>query len=257
MHATPPRLSRRPADGAEIGDVAATDTGSAAPRGMEIPRPRASRPATSKAKRAFDIAIAGIGLLASVPIIGMAAVLVRRDSPGPGFYMSERSGLGGRPFRMVKVRTMYVDAERRLTELQHANLSGPLMIRIPDDPRVTRVGGWLRRTGVDELPQLWNVLTGDMSLVGPRPWSPPEVERLGPRAESILSARPGITGLWQVQGWASPEPEVRIALDKRYVATWSFALDLRLLMQTPLSMLARRFPQRADVSDGRTLVARV
>jgi lipopolysaccharide/colanic/teichoic acid biosynthesis glycosyltransferase len=191
-----------------------------------------------------DIAVALVGLAAATPVVAGALLVVRRDSPGPGLFVATRSGLDGRPFRMFKIRTMHVDAEQRLAALQHANLSGRLMIRIPDDPRVTRAGRWLRRTSLDELPQLWNVLRGDMSIVGPRPWSPSEVEALGPAAPTILSVRPGITGLWQVRAWESADPALRVALDVEYVQTWRFWRDLALIVQTPLSMVTRRLKRR-------------
>lgn len=192
------------------------------------------------AKRGLDIAVAIAALVLLLPGLLLIALIVRLDSPGAPIHLSRRVGMRGREFWMYKLRSMYVGAEARLAELRPRNLGGPLMIRIPGDPRITRVGRGLRLFGLDEIPQLWNVLKGDMSLVGPRPWAPEEVSLLAEADIRILQVRPGMTGVWQVEGWEDPNPWKRLSMDLAYVDNWSLQLDLRILLRTPLSLLKRR-----------------
>ena len=174
------------------------------------------------AKRALDVAGAALGLVMTAPVLAAAAAAVKLEDGGPVLFRQERVGRDGRPFRITKLRTMVPEADRLATT--HALDEG--------DPRITRVGTWLRRTSLDELPELWNVLLGDMSLVGPRPTLAYQVERYTDHQRRRLEVRPGITGWAQVRGRASlPWPE-RIELDVWYVDHASLALDLRILAAT-------------------------
>jgi exopolysaccharide biosynthesis polyprenyl glycosylphosphotransferase len=193
------------------------------------PRSRGSR----IAKRALDVLGSALGLLVLSPVLLVLALAVKLTSRGPILFVHERCGLGGRTFRFYKLRTMVQDAEARKRELEHLNeMSGPVF-KIRCDPRVTALGRVLRKLSLDELPQLWNVLRGDMSLVGPRPPTPDEVARYTSRHAQRLSVMPGITGLWQVSGRSDiADFERWIDLDLQYARTWSLWLDLRILLKT-------------------------
>jgi Undecaprenyl-phosphate galactose phosphotransferase WbaP len=187
-------------------------------------------------KRAFDIAVAGTLLVLLLPLLLLIALAVRLDARGPVLFRQRRYGAGCRPFSALKFRTMHVDAETRLKELLAAD---PELKREYDrfhklrcDPRVTRAGRFLRRTSLDELPQLWNVLTGDMSLIGPRPYMPAELEPYPNARHAIGQVKPGITGLWQVSGRHRTTFEERIRLDVTYVENWSLWLDVVILWRT-------------------------
>jgi lipopolysaccharide/colanic/teichoic acid biosynthesis glycosyltransferase len=174
-----------------------------------------------------------IGLLFLAPLFLLLMMAVRATSRGPAFFVQERCGLKGRVFRFYKFRTMVSDAEDRQRDLEHLNeMSGPVF-KISRDPRITRLGAILRKLSLDELPQLWNVLKGDMSLVGPRPPTPDEVVRYTKRQAQRLSVVPGITGLWQVSGRSSlPDFERWVDLDLQYASGWSLWLDVRILAKT-------------------------
>lgn len=195
----------------------------------QLERPYGSR----IAKRALDIVGSATGLILLAPVFFLLALAVRLTSRGPAIFVQKRCGMGGREFRFYKFRTMVVDAEKRRSELEHLNeMSGPVF-KMKQDPRITRVGSVLRKLSLDELPQLWNVLKGDMSLVGPRPPLPSEVARYTARQAQRLSVLPGITGLWQVSGRSSlPDFDAWIELDLEYARTQSFWLDLRILAKT-------------------------
>ena len=190
-------------------------------------------------KRGMDIAIAFTVLLFALPVMLVAAVAIKLTSPGPVLFTQERVGRGGRRFRIFKFRTMCEDAEERAADLRERSAHSAWLL-LEDDPRITRIGGILRRTSIDELPQLWNVLEGDMSLVGPRPM-PPEVDELidgwGRRR---LDLTPGVTGLWQVLGRTSIPFEEMVNLDYLYVTNWSLWQDVRLLIRTLPAVTARR-----------------
>jgi lipopolysaccharide/colanic/teichoic acid biosynthesis glycosyltransferase len=157
---------------------------------------------------------------------------VKRHDGGPGLFRQTRVGLHGRPFEVLKFRTMEIDAEAKLAELaDRSEVNGPAF-KIADDPRITGVGRVLRRLSLDELPQLWNVLVGDMSLVGPRPALPREVEIYDIWHRRRLSMKPGITGLWQVTARSNREFDDRAQLDLKYIDSWSLWLDLKILAQT-------------------------
>jgi exopolysaccharide biosynthesis polyprenyl glycosylphosphotransferase len=184
-------------------------------------------------KRAVDLlgaAIAGVLLL---PVLLGAVILIRLTSPGPVFYSQERHGLHKRRFRMYKLRTMVVDAEARQLELEPLNEAAGPIFKIQDDPRITPVGRFLRRTSIDELPQLWNVLRGDMSLVGPRPLPVRDVQRFTEGAlMRRFSVRPGVTGLWQISKRGTMDFDDWVRLDMRYIDEWSLGLDFRILAVT-------------------------
>ncbi|WP_263731799.1 sugar transferase [Cellulomonas sp. SG140] len=180
----------------------------------------------------------GTGLLiAAAPLIAFAALGVRLSSPGPLFFRQERVGIDGRPFTMVKLRSMYVDAEERKAALLDRSDRDGLMFKMHDDPRVTPVGRVLRRFSIDELPQLWNVARGDMSLVGPRPPLPEEVNAYQDAVFRRLHVRPGLTGLWQVSGRSDLSWDESVRLDLRYVDNWSVAMDLLILWKTGRAVL--------------------
>jgi lipopolysaccharide/colanic/teichoic acid biosynthesis glycosyltransferase len=157
---------------------------------------------------------------------------VRLSSPGPVFFVQTRIGLGGAPFRMIKFRSMYADAERRRTEVAALSDREGICLKVRNDPRITPVGRFLRRTSLDELPQLFNVLAGDMSLVGPRPALPEEVALYPPEAHRRHAVRPGITGLWQVSGRADIGFAEMIELDLSYAQRPSLVLDIIILLRT-------------------------
>jgi lipopolysaccharide/colanic/teichoic acid biosynthesis glycosyltransferase len=180
-------------------------------------------------KRAADVAVAGVLLAALSPVLALIAVAVKVGSPGEAVFRQRRVGRAGRPFTIYKFRTMVKDAP-----------SSPLgTYCYADDPRITRVGRLLRATSLDELPQLWNVLRGDMSLVGPRPDLPHHVDRYTPAQRRRLELRPGITGWAQVNGRNGIGWDERIVLDLEYVARWSLRLDARILART-IAVVARR-----------------
>jgi exopolysaccharide biosynthesis polyprenyl glycosylphosphotransferase len=183
------------------------------------------------AKTALDRLLAAVGLVALAPVLLPVALAIRLGSPGPVLFRQLRIGRDGHEFRVVKLRTMYVDAEARLAELRGRNETDGLLFKIAEDPRVTPVGRFLRRSSIDELPQLLNVLRGDMSLVGPRPLPVRDGDFTGDVRRRLL-VRPGITGLWQVNGRSQLSWEDSVRLDLYYVENWSIALDLAILLRT-------------------------
>ena len=183
------------------------------------------------AKAGLDRLLAGLALVLLAPLLVPVALAVRLTSPGPALFRQTRIGRDGHEFRVVKFRTMYVDAESRLAGLRAANETDGLLFKIADDPRITRIGAFLRRTSIDELPQLLNVLVGDMSLVGPRPLPVKDGDFTGDVRRRLL-VRPGITGLWQVNGRSQLSWEDSVRLDLYYVENWSIALDLTILART-------------------------
>ena len=178
-------------------------------------------------KRALDVAGAALALAVASPLLGLAALAVRLEDGGPFLYRQRRVGLNGKEFELVKIRTMIVGAEHQ----------GAGWAVDAGDPRITRTGRILRRLSLDELPQLWNVVRGDMSLVGPRPTLAYQVERYTPRQRRRLDVRPGITGWAQVNGRATLPWEDRIELDLWYVDNRSLWLDLKILARTPLTLM--------------------
>lgn len=199
------------------------------------------QPSALVMKRMADV-VGSVALLFLLsPLLLCLAALIRLDSPGPVLFVQHRAGFGGKRFRMLKFRTMRRDADAEKEGLAHLNCSGdPRLFKIPDDPRVTRFGGWLRRWSLDELPQLWNVLVGDMSLVGPRPFFERDLAAYEDHHFLRLGAKPGITGLWQVSGRSAIVVfEEVVQLDREYIERWSPWLDMRILWRTIPAVLGR------------------
>ncbi|WP_267423507.1 MULTISPECIES: sugar transferase [unclassified Curtobacterium] len=191
-------------------------------------------------KRMLDVVGAGVGLLLLAPVFAVVALVIRLDDGGPVFFRQTRVGRGAAEFSILKFRTMCVDAEARMAALHRENEGAGPLFKMKDDPRVTRVGAFLRRTSLDELPQLWNVLVGTMSLVGPRPALPREVALYEDFADRRLLVTPGITGLWQVSGRSDLDWADGVRLDLHYVENWSFVHDLVILARTIPSVLRSR-----------------
>lgn len=191
-------------------------------------------------KRALDIGGSAIGLVALLPILAVVAVAIRAADGGPVFFRQPRAGLGGRPFTIWKFRTMERDAEHRRSDLRAANeVSGGASFKMSDDPRVTRIGSFLRATSIDELPQLWNVLRGEMSLVGPRPHPFDDLEGYKRWQFRRLSVKPGLTGLWQVEARDEPDFDRWIEKDLTYIDGWSLWLDLQIIVRTIPAVLRK------------------
>ena len=189
-----------------------------------------------RAKRAIDLAVTIPAFVLLLPVMVAIGIWIRRDSAGPALFRQERIGLHGRPFRVVKFRTMVVGAQQM----------GAGLAVTADDARITRAGALLRKVSLDELPQLWNVITGDMSIVGPRPTVAAQVARYTPEQRRRLEARPGITGLAQVRGRTSIPWSQRIAYDIEYVERWSVLLDLRIVARTLLVVMSRDGTYKGD-----------
>jgi exopolysaccharide biosynthesis polyprenyl glycosylphosphotransferase len=192
-------------------------------------------------KRAIDVVGAVVGLTILAPVLGVIAALIKRTSPGPVFFSQERVGMGGKVFRLLKFRTMHDGADDEKATLAHLNHTGdPRLFKIPNDPRITPVGAFLRRWSLDELPQLWNVLVGQMSLVGPRPFFEADLATYRDHHFGRLGAKPGITGLWQVRGRSAVvDFEEVVRLDREYIDAWSLWLDLRILLLTVPTVVCR------------------
>jgi exopolysaccharide biosynthesis polyprenyl glycosylphosphotransferase len=188
-------------------------------------------------KRVLDVAVASVALVLATPVLLTAMLAIALTDGFPVVFRQRRTGLHGRDFHALKLRTMVRDAEARLADLSELNeRSGPVF-KMVDDPRITRVGRFLRRTSIDELPQLVNVLRGEMSLVGPRPATLDEVERYAPWHRRRLSVKPGMTGLWQVSARNDPDFDNWVALDLAYIDGWSLQDDVKLLARTPVALL--------------------
>jgi exopolysaccharide biosynthesis polyprenyl glycosylphosphotransferase len=183
-------------------------------------------------KRLLDLIIVAVGSIPALLAMGLIALAIKLDSPGPILYSAERVGRNNRCFKMYKFRSMVANAERQKEALAHLNEADGPIFKIKDDPRLTRVGRFLRRSSLDELPQIYNVLVGNMSLVGPRPPLPEEVEQYKPWHQQRMSVIGGITGLWQVSGRSDLTFDELCLLDIYYIENWSLALDVRILLQT-------------------------
>jgi lipopolysaccharide/colanic/teichoic acid biosynthesis glycosyltransferase len=192
------------------------------------------------AKRFLDIIFASVFLaIFALPLL-LVALLVKLTSRGPAFYVSERVGLGGQRFKFYKFRTMRVDAEEQLHELlAHNEKDGPIF-KMEQDPRVTPIGAFLRKSSLDEVPQMIHVLTGKMTLVGPRPPVPREVEFYSCEEWQRLSVKPGLTCYWQIQGRSDLDFETWMELDRKYIEEMSFWTDLKILAKTPIAVLSGR-----------------
>ena len=191
-------------------------------------------------KRAFDLIIAIMVLIPAAPFMGLVALIIKLDSPGPVFFQQERVGKWGKTFPCYKFRSMYVDAEVRKAELMDQNEADEIVFKIKNDPRVTRVGRIIRKLSIDELPQLFNVIKGEMSLVGPRPPVPCEVSQYKFEHMRRLGAVPGITGLQQVSGRSSLDFKRWVELDLEYIAEQSLIKDIEILARTiPAVLLSK------------------
>jgi lipopolysaccharide/colanic/teichoic acid biosynthesis glycosyltransferase len=231
-----------------MAGVVLIGTGGARAAGVEQPRMGGDglftvEPAAmnESAKRLLDIVASALGILLLLPLFIVIGLLIKLDSPGPLLFFQQRVGLNGVLFRCWKLRSMYQDAEARKRELMEQNeMAGGTTFKMKRDPRITRVGRFIRKASIDELPQLWNVLVGDMSLVGPRPAVPQEVEGYPARAWNRLVVKPGITCIWQVSGRSQIPFEQQVEMDIEYASRRSMGLDLLLLVKTlPAVLLAR------------------
>ena len=191
-------------------------------------------------KHLVDRVGAGVGLIVISPLLALIALLIWLEDRGPVTFAQERVGERGKLFRVRKFRSMHVDAEARLAALMDQNEADGPIFKMRHDPRITRVGRFLRRSSLDELPQLWNVLFGEMSLVGPRPPIPAEVDQYRPAHRRRLLARPGMTGLWQISGRSGTTFDEMVSLDLVYIEHWSFWLDLKILLRTVWVVVAGR-----------------
>lgn len=192
-------------------------------------------------KRVLDVVLASIALVMISPLLVVLLVVIRLDSPGPAVFRQSRPGIGGRLFRIMKYRTMHLNAEALFQSLPpHLLEEFREHGKIKEDPRITRAGHVLRKWSLDELPQLWNVLIGDMSLVGPRAYLVQQLADVGESKDIILSVRPGITGWWQVNGRSDLSFEQRLLLDTEYVTRWSIWLDLHIILKTVFVVLFAR-----------------
>lgn len=224
IEVTGPRLSVRPAAGLPLLH-------------LEAPELTGGRRVL---KECGDRLSAALGLLVLLPIFAIVALAVRLDSPGPIVFRQKRVGLNGDEFTMFKFRSMYADAEARLAEIAHLDEHGTgQLFKVKDDPRITRVGAFIRRYSVDELPQLFNVVRGEMSLVGPRPPLPREVAAYAEVAMPRLKVKPGLTGLWQVSGRSDLSVEESVRLDLRYVENWSLTMDAMILWKTARAVFGK------------------
>lgn len=211
--------------------------------------PFEGKPVQRAVKRILDLVVSLVAGVMLLPVFALIALLIRLDSDGPIFFVSDRVGRGGRIFRLFKFRSMVAGAHDMLKDLAHLNEGGRYMIKIPNDPRITRLGGVLRKYSLDELPQLWNVIRGDMSLVGPRPQAPNEVALYTIEQRKRLDVPAGITGLWQVTARTTPSFEVWVAKDIEYIENWSLWLDLRIMIKTiKVVALGMTYSARAHAS---------
>ena len=213
---------------------------SAGALGIARVRPRTGPSTARVAKGVSDRVLAGLALVAVLPLMLLIAAAIRWDSPGRALYPQRRTGIGGRTFTMYKFRTMHTDAEQRRTGLTARNDCDGVLFKMRADPRVTRVGRLLRRYSLDELPQLINILRGEMSLVGPRPALPAEVAQYTSDPVHRLVTKPGLTGLWQVSGRSDLSWEESVRLDLHYVDNWSWGLDLHILLRTARAVIGHR-----------------
>jgi exopolysaccharide biosynthesis polyprenyl glycosylphosphotransferase len=192
------------------------------------------------AKRAFDLVVGGAILLMLVPVIPLVALMIRLDSPGPVFYRQDRVGRGGRLFKFYKFRSMRADSDRMRADLEQRNEQSGPVFKIKNDPRITAVGQFLRRSSLDEIPQIFNVLKGDMSIVGPRPALPGEVAKYEAWHRRRLDVKPGITCLWQVAGRNQVGFDEWMRLDIEYMTHRSVRADVEIFLKTIPAVIARR-----------------
>jgi lipopolysaccharide/colanic/teichoic acid biosynthesis glycosyltransferase len=207
-------------------------------RGLARPGPNSG--AHRATKRGLDLMLAVLALVVLLPVIALVALLIKLDTPGPVFFRQRRIGRRGHEFGMIKFRTMVDGADDRKGEVRHLNQAADGLFKIHADPRTTRVGSWLRKTSLDELPQLLQVLTGEMSIVGPRPLIPEEDVQIQGPYRCRTQVRPGMTGPWQVAGSSRVPIDEMMELDRDYVENWTVWRDVSLIMQTIPHVVMRR-----------------
>ena len=191
-------------------------------------------------KRLMDILGGIVGLLITAVVTIVLGPMIKLESPGPLFFSQKRVGRNGRIFKIYKFRSMYADAEERKKELMEQNEMDGLMFKMTDDPRITKIGKFIRKTSLDELPQFWNVLKGDMSLVGTRPPTVDEFEQYEGYHKRRLSMTPGLTGVWQVSGRSDiTDFEEVVRLDKEYIENWDIGLDIKILLKTVMVVVKK------------------
>jgi len=183
-------------------------------------------------KRGIDLGVAAFGLILCAPAMIFIAILIKLDSPGPIIFAHKRIGKDGKRFKMFKFRSMIRDAEEILKRDSKLKRAYENDYKIKSDPRITKIGKFIRNHSLDELPQIFNVLRGEMSLVGPRPVIENELRKYGPLAEKLLVVKPGITGLWQISGRSDIPYEERVKLDTHYIENWSNLMDIKILLKT-------------------------
>jgi lipopolysaccharide/colanic/teichoic acid biosynthesis glycosyltransferase len=220
----------------QLGHVGRYPDGLAAERSLSRGQSRAS----AAIKRGLDIAFSITAVVVLAPAIAVIALIIKLDSPGPLLFKQKRIGRYGEPFRMVKFRTMADGADDRKDELRHLNEAADGLFKIHADPRITRVGRWLRKTSLDELPQLFHVLSGEMSVVGPRPLVPEEDARIQGPFRCRTEIRPGMTGPWQVAGASQVPIGEMMELDREYVENWTAWRDVSLIVRTIPHVVMRR-----------------
>ena len=191
-------------------------------------------------KRVFDLVVSSVALILLVPIIPLIAVMIKLDTPGPVFFRQQRVGRRGRPFAFYKFRSMFVDADERKNEVEALNEQDGPVFKVRSDPRVTNVGRFLRRSSLDEIPQIFNVVKGEMSIVGPRPPLPSEVLRYQPWHRRRLEVTPGITCLWQISGRSHLSFNEWMRLDMEYLKQRSLRADLLIFIKTIPAVIARK-----------------
>ena len=192
-------------------------------------------------KRLMDILGGIVGLLITAVVTIVLGPMIKLESPGPLFFSQKRVGRNGRIFKIYKFRSMYADAEERKKELMEQNEMDGLMFKMTDDPRITKIGKFIRKTSLDELPQFWNVLKGDMSLVGTRPPTVDEYNQYDQHHKSRLAMKPGLTGMWQVSGRSEiTDFEEVVRLDNEYIMNFSISLDIKILIKTVFTVLKRK-----------------
>jgi exopolysaccharide production protein ExoY len=222
-------------------DIFATTRSALAIAGTKAERSAAKQPIGMTYKRAIDIVIALAGIILLAPLLTLCFVVTVVSSPGPALFRHRRVGFDGKPFECLKFRTMAVDAAERLRHMlatdADAAAEWAATCKLRNDPRVTAFGTMMRKSSLDELPQLFNVLKGEMSIVGPRPVTEDELQRYASSIDAYLACRPGITGLWQVSGRSSTTYEKRVAYDTFYAQNWSVALDAKIIIITIPALL--------------------
>ena len=223
------------------GTVLPASVGAGQALRLEMSLPQRERRVYERAKRLLDIVATGAGLLMLAPLFALVAIAIRLDSSGAVLFSQTRVGRHGRTFRCWKFRSMFVDAEARKAALMADNeMDGGVIFKMKRDPRITRVGRFIRKASIDELPQLWNVFTGDMSLVGPRPAVPAEVAQYTPYERQRLAVKPGITCFWQVSGRSNLPFDEQVRLDIHYAQVRSLWVDISLLLRTVPAVLFAR-----------------